>query len=158
MSSGSKRRGPVVIGIGNAWQGDDAAGLVTARRLRGRVPDGVEVVELEGEPVTLVDAWADAEVAVLIDAVSSGAVPGTVHRRDVTEAPLPRELSTASTHTFGVGEAVELARALGRLPSRLVVYGIEARSLSAGQDLSPEVAAAVAQVEERILSELRGED
>jgi len=151
MSNASSR---VVIGIGNAWQGDDGAGLAVARRVRESAPDGVDIVELEGEPVSIVDAWGGGEEVFLIDAVSAGTAPGTVHRVDATDTPLPSELSTASTHTFGVGEAVELARALGRLPRRLIVYGIEAGNLGAGRELSPEVASAVDEVAERILQEL----
>jgi len=154
MSSAPDSRA-VVIGIGNSWQGDDGAGIAVAQRVRERAPAAVEIVELEGEPVSLVDAWDPGSEVFLVDAVSSGAPPGTVHRVEATDSPLPSELSTtASTHTFGVGEAVELARALGRLPRRLIVFGIEAGSLSAGRDLSPEVASAVDEVAERILAEL----
>lgn len=145
-----------MIGVGNAWQADDGAGLVVAQRLRRLVPEGVEVVELEGEPVTLVQAWEGADEAYVVDAVSSGAEPGTVHRVDATERPLPRELSNASTHLFGVGESVELARSLGRLPRRLVVYGIEAARISAGNELSPEAQRAVEETATRVLAELAG--
>ena len=145
-----------MIGVGNAWQADDGAGLVVAQRLRRLVPEGVEVVELEGEPVTLVQAWEGADEAYVVDAVSSGAEPGTVHRVDATERPLPRELSNASTHLFGVGESVELARSLGRLPRRLVVYGIEAARISAGNELSPEAQRAVEETATRVLAVLAG--
>ena len=154
MSSGSEARRRVVIGVGNSWQSDDGAGLAVARRLRELVPDDVEVLELEGEPVTLVEAWAGAHEAYVVDAVSSGAKPGTVHRVDAADAPLPRELSTASTHLFGIGESVELARSLGRLPERLVVYGIEAAQISAGPELSPEALAGVEETIKRLLEEL----
>jgi hydrogenase maturation protease len=156
MSSGRESGRRVVIGVGNAWQADDGAGLVVAERLRELLPDDVEVVRLEGEPVTLVQAWEGADEAYVVDAVSSGAEPGTVHRVDATRSPLPRELSTASTHLFGVGESVELARSLGRLPRRLIVYGIEAARISAGSDLSPEVRAAVDETTTRLLEELEG--
>jgi hydrogenase maturation protease len=154
MSSGSEARRRVVIGVGNSWQSDDGAGLAVARRLRELVPEGIDVLELEGEPVTLVEAWAGADEAWVVDAVSSGARPGTVHRVDAAEAPLPRELSTASTHLFGIGESVELARSLGRLPERLVVYGIEAAQISAGPELSPEALAGVEETIKRLLQEL----
>ena len=49
----------------------------------------------------------------------------------------------SSTHAFGVADAVELARALGRLPGRLDVYAIEGASFTAGDSLSPEVERAV---------------
>ncbi|HET9324105.1 MAG TPA: hydrogenase maturation protease [Gaiellaceae bacterium] len=144
----------LVLGIGNAWQGDDAAGLVTARRMRGLAPAGVDVRELEGEPVSLVEAWGGAESVFIVDAVRSGAAPGTVHRLDATDEPLPATLSAASTHTLGVGEAIELARALGRLPARIVLYGIEAESIAAGADLTPAVARGVDEAVERLLEEL----
>lgn len=143
-----------MLGIGNAWQGDDAAGLVAAGRLRGRAPAGVEVRELEGEPVSLVEAWDGADEVFVVDAVRSGSTPGTVHRVDATDEPLPATLSAASTHTLGVGEAIELARALDRLPARLVLYGIEAESLAAGERLTPAVATGVDEAVERLLGEL----
>ncbi|HEY7708160.1 MAG TPA: hydrogenase maturation protease [Gaiellaceae bacterium] len=144
----------LVLGIGNAWQGDDGAGLVAAERLRERSPDGVEVKALEGEPVSLVDAWDGAEDVFVVDAVRSGSPPGTVHRLDATEEPLPATLSAASTHTLGIGEAIELARALGRLPGRIVLYGIEAESIAAGASLTPPVEKAVDEVVERLLEEV----
>ena len=142
-----------MLGIGNAWQGDDGAGLQAARLLRERVPEGVEVRELEGEPVALVDAMEGAEEVVLIDAVSSGSPPGMIHRIDAAEGPMPATLSAASTHTLGVGEAIELGRALGRLPRRVVLYGIEAESIAAGEELTPTVAQAVEAVVEQVLEE-----
>lgn len=113
----------------------------------------MEVRELEGEPVSIVDALDGADRAFLVDAVRSGAAPGTVHRLDVSEEPVPATLSAASTHTLGVGEAIELARALGRLPARVVLYGIEADSIAAGDELTPAVAQAVDTVVEEVLAE-----
>jgi hydrogenase maturation protease len=63
-------------------------------------------------------------------------------------------MSAASTHTLGVGEAIELARALGRLPGRVVLYGIEAERIAAGAELTPAVSSAVDEVVERVLAEL----
>ena len=143
-----------MLGIGNAWQGDDAAGLMTARRLRERSLADVDVRELEGEPVSLVEAWGGAEWVFVVDAVRSGAAPGTVHRLDATDEPLPATLSAATTHTLGVGAAIELARALGRLPARIVLYGIEAESIAAGADLTPAVARGVDEAVARLLEEL----
>jgi hydrogenase maturation protease len=88
--------------------------------------------------------------------VRSGAAPGTVHRFEVAERPLPAGLrSSTSTHAVGIGEAIELARALGRLPSRLVVYAVEGQCFEAGATLSGAVAAAVDRVAEVVLDEAR---
>lgn len=132
-----------VIGVGNPWRRDDGAGPEAARRLGGRV--------LEGEPVGLIESFEDAGEVVLVDAVSSGAEPGTVHRLEVGASPLPAEVfGSRSTHALGLAEAVELARALGRLPERVLVYGIEGADFSAGAGLSPEVEAAVERVVEEV--------
>jgi hydrogenase maturation protease len=143
-----------VICVGNAFRGDDGAGLEVAKLLRGALPDGVELLEREGEPTGTIDTFEGAEALWLVDAVSSGAPGGTVHRLDAGEQDFPAGLFRASTHAFGLAEAVELARALGRLPARTVVFGIEGARFEAGDDLSPEVAAAVPKVAEALREEV----
>ena len=113
----------LVVGVGNAWRRDDAAGLVVARRLRESSPPVVRVIEHEGEPLDLIEQWACATAAVVVDAVSSGAQPGTIHRLDASQAELPAELFRGSTHALGVAEAVELGRAIDRLPRHAKDFG-----------------------------------
>jgi len=144
----------LIIGLGNEYRRDDAVGLVVARRLREAAPLSVLVREETGEGASLLESWQDADTVILIDAVQSGAAPGTVHRLDAHERPIAREFFRFSTHAFGLAEAVELARALGRLPPRLIVYGVEGKSFEAGVGLSPEVEAAAQVVVDRVLGEL----
>jgi hydrogenase maturation protease len=145
----------LVIGVGNSYRGDDGAGIAVARKLAEQRLPGVRVMEMNGEGTSLVEAWKDAPSVLLVDAVSSGAVPGTIHRFDAQAGPLPTELEHRSSHSFGVAEAVEVARALGRLPPRLVIYGIEGKNFSPGRDLSPEVEGAVEEVASRLVSEIK---
>jgi hydrogenase maturation protease len=143
-----------VIGVGNRFRGDDAAGLVVARRLRSELPGDVEVLEQEGEPAALIAAWEGARAVWLVDAVGSGAEPGSVHRLEAAERELPAGLFRASTHALGIADAVELARALDRLPERVVVYGIGGDDFGAGEGLSPRVEAAVDTVVDRVREEV----
>jgi hydrogenase maturation protease len=145
----------LVIGIGNALRGDDGAGLEVVRRLRRRAEAaGIRVREFEGEGIGLLHVWQDARAVVLVDSVRSGAVPGTIQRIEVTDHPLPIGLrNSSSTHAVGVGEAIELARALGRLPSRLVIYGVEGGEFETGAELSAGVAAIVDSVADAVLHE-----
>ena len=143
-----------VVGIGNPWRGDDAAGLAAAGHLRGTLPDGVDLLEREGEPTALIDAWEGADALWLLDAVSSGATPGTVHRLDAGDRELPADLFRVSSHHLGLADAIELARAVGRLPARVVVYGIEAASFEIGSGLTPEVAAAAVQAADAVREEV----
>jgi hydrogenase maturation protease len=136
-------RSIIIIGVGNPHRGDDGVGLIVARSLLERDRRGAEVVEESGEPAALLAAWEGADAVILIDAVSSGSAPGTIHAFDVSEAPLNRDFFRHSTHAFGVAEAVELSRALGGLPPVIWIFGIEGKSFEMSSDLSAEVMAAV---------------
>ncbi len=142
----------VVIGVGNEWAGDDAAGLLVARMVRRRAPAGVAVLEHEGEPTTLMDSWNGAALAIVVDATFGAGKPGAVRVMDATHEPLSAGFTGTSTHAFGLGEAIELARAVGRLPARLVVVGIEGESFEAGAGAGAEVSGAIEQATEQVLA------
>jgi len=109
----------------------------------------VTVREFDGEAIGLLELWEDADNVVIVDAVRSGAAAGTVHRFDASAAPVPAAFSHSSSHTIGVGDAIELARGLGRLPRRVLIFGVEGVRFDAGATLSPEVAG--------VLDDLRGQ-
>jgi len=148
----SERR--VVIGVGNEYRCDDGAGLTVAARLRTLVPAGVAVLPCEDEPSRLLDAFDGAAVALVVDAVASDAEPGTLHRFDASLEPVPERVFRSSTHAFGLGETIELARALGKLPRCVLVYGIEGADFAAGRGLSPAVEAAVEPTAHAMLEDL----
>jgi hydrogenase maturation protease len=131
----------LVIGIGNELRGDDGAGLEAVRRLTGG--EGVELAFHRGHALELLELWRGAQAVVLVDAVCSAAPPGTIHRFEGGVEPLDASVRAADTHAVGVRDAVELARALGRLPSRLVIYGIEGAQFEHGIRFSEPVAAAM---------------
>jgi hydrogenase maturation protease len=133
----------LVIGVGNEYRCDDAVGLLVARHICELNLPHVRVIESDGEFARLMDAWKDAESVILIDAVQSGALPGTIHRFAAHEEKLPASLFQCSTHAFGVAGAIELAKTLGQLPPQLVVFGIEAESFDTGAALSVAVARAL---------------
>ena len=144
----------LVIGVGNAYRSDDAVGLIVAHRLRTLASNHVTVLEQSGEGTHLMEAWKDSETVILLDAVFSGAKAGTIHRFDARLQRVPRDFFRYSTHAFGVSDAIELARALDRLPPRLVVYGIEGKSFEVGTQLSLEVEKATQELTELLLQEL----
>jgi hydrogenase maturation protease len=142
-----------IIGLGNGMRGDDAVGLLAARRLRQEIGDRAEVIEAEMAGVNLIEMMKGARVMILIDAARSGRMPGTVHRLDASAAPISHQLFPPSTHAIGTVDAVELARTMGILPTTVIIYGIEAANTEAGQTLSAPVAKALDQVVDRIIRE-----
>jgi hydrogenase maturation protease len=122
--------------------------------LAARSPDGVEILEHEGEPLELIEACDGADEVWIVDAVSSGAPAGALHRFEAGDQPLPSALFRVSTHRLGLAEALELARTLGRLPPRVVVHGIEGARFDPGFPLSPDVAAAAEHLTQTLVAEL----
>jgi hydrogenase maturation protease len=146
-----------LIGVGNRFRRDDAAGLEVASRLRATHPPGIRILEEEGEPGSLIHDFELMQEVLIIDAVSTGGTPGDLYRFDATREPLPAETFRSSTHALGVGDAIELARELDRLPPRLAVYGIEGESFEAGEWLTPAVEATVSKLVAELHHELGGE-
>jgi hydrogenase maturation protease len=142
-----------VIGVGNEYRRDDGVGpAVVAGLARLELPH-VALTVSDGEPSQLLDAWADTELTVVVDAVlCEYPEPGRVHRTCL--GALPYGMRAASTHAVGIPEAVRLADALGRAPRRLVVYAVEAADLGFGVGLSPAVAASVEHVVHAVAVEL----
>jgi hydrogenase maturation protease len=132
-----------VIGIGNRFRRDDAAGLEVARIVRDRIDGDVRIVELEGEPIDALDEWADADEVIVADAVAGAGAVGTVHLLDATGGGISAPFRAKGTHTFSLADVIELARATERLPRSLLVYGIEGADFSTGEGLTEPVARAV---------------
>lgn len=145
---------PLVIGVGNDMRGDDGAGRIVARLLREQCVQAA-VAESGGEGTSLMETWNGREVVVIVDAMRSGGVPGTVRRFDAESGPLPAHVRNRSSHAFGVGEAVELSRSLGTLPSQLTLFLIEGQSFETGAEISAPVRRSAEEVAERIISELQ---
>jgi hydrogenase maturation protease len=145
-----------VSGIGNPWASDDGIGPELVRRLqtKNHRPAGVTFVTLT-QPMDLLDLIEECDVLMVVDAVVSGAPPGTVH----CQVWLPGLLSAkgverASSHGLGVHEVLNLAAQLGRLPAQVILWGVEVASTEPGQGLSPDATAAVPTLVERLDREL----
>lgn len=137
----------VVIGVGGDARGDDAAGLEVVRLLRGTLPPSVTVTESPGDPMHLVTTWRGARLAIVVDAVSSGAAPGTVHH-DVRPGPAPAW--RASSHALGLADAIALGEALESLPDELVVFGVEGGDFGVDAPVTPPVRAAIRETAEAV--------
>jgi hydrogenase maturation protease len=144
----------LIIGIGNRYRGDDAFGCIVVAELTGMLPSGVHGIEHDGEPAALIDCWQEAQKVVLIDAVSSGSEAGKIFHFDLAQQSLPEEFNLFSTHAFGVPQAVELARALKKLPPEISFIGVEGACFDAGEELSTPLLKVKAAVIAEILNSL----
>lgn len=140
----------LVLGVGHPFRGDDAVGPVVAERLAALERPGLRALAHHGEGTSLMECWSGFDAVVVVDATRSGVAPGTIRVWDAVADALPAALFPKSSHLFGLAEAVEMARLLGRLPPRLTIIGVEGQDFAAGTALSPAVAAAVERVVEMV--------
>jgi len=165
----------VVAGFGSEYRHDDGVGIVVAERLAALVGDAFDVGPVV-DPLDLLGRWDDADLAIVVDAVHSGASPGTLRLVELTapppagarEGPEDRARSddagagpavsreqrgpgVTSSHGIGLAGVVRLARAVGHAPQRVVVVGIEGDNFAQGTGLSPSVARAVPEAVDKVV-------
>ncbi len=122
----------LVACIGNQDRADDGIGALVAEMLKKRLPTYASLILRRGDMLSLIDDFAGCGALVCVDAAAPMGSPGRIHRIDLAAGELPRELLAASTHGFGLADAIELARALNRAPPIIVIYAIEGSCFDAG--------------------------
>ncbi len=151
--AGARPEPVLVLGVGNRDRGDDAVGPIVAEVMAGRWPGSLEAMVVEGDLSTLALWWGPEHRVVVVDAMVSGAEPGTAVAIEWPSAAAAGVgASPTSTHSIGLAAALELARLLGRLPAALTVVGVEGTAFDLLAPLSPAVAAAVEPVVAQVAS------
>ncbi|WP_156685563.1 hydrogenase maturation protease [Mycobacterium sp. Marseille-P9652] len=132
----------VVVGLGNPYRRDDGVGPAVADAVDALGLADVVVVTGISDPMSLVEAWSGAGLAVVVDAaVGAPPAPGRVRRCALADLGAGRD--GLSSHSVDVARAHELAQALGRAPGAVVVVTVEAADTGHGTGLTPAVARAV---------------
>lgn len=141
-------------GDGALHDGSVQGGTVREGTVRERAAGDGAVAALavtDGEPARLVELWAGAPLAVVIDAVrAEPSRPGRIHELGLDTVATSGLASGASSHALGLGEAAELGSAIGRMPERLHVVAVEGLDFGMGPGLSPPVAQVLGEVTERV--------
>lgn len=148
--------GTVIIGMGNPQLSDDGVGLAVAVAVAERLNNhmALTVTELNTGGIRLMEAMAGFRRAVVVDAMLSGAPPGTVQQFDPQDFVTTK--NTFSSHDTDFATAYDLGRMAGvSLPEQVSFWGIEAREFDLfGERFTAEVAAAVPTAVELIVAQI----
>jgi hydrogenase maturation protease len=147
--------GTVVIGLGNVVMSDDGLGVHAVARLRVRfqIPDEVELVEGGTAGLLLLPYLADARRAIIIDAIDTGAAPGTPLRLDGADWQ-SMFAERMSVHDVGLADLLGAAALSGGWPEQLVIHGCQPAFTGIGTELSEVVAAGLDAVVDAVAAEL----
>jgi hydrogenase maturation protease len=152
----------LILGIGNEWASDDGVGPEVVRRVQkwweahgSKASSEVGFRIMARPDLSLLDLMAETDHLIIVDAVVSDALPGALHRQPwKAEALASRGVERASSHGFGVGELLQMAASLGKLPDEVELWGIEIASTEPGQGLSPQVTAAIPDIINKLKTDL----
>lgn len=143
----------VIVGIGNPYRGDDAAGLAVIDSLEGKVNGMIHLSKQNGDIGGLLDIFVRYPKVFIVDACFSDPSMGAWMRIDALQQSLPEENAQTSTHGLGLSQAIAFAKNLETLPSKLIVYAIAGENFNMSDALSPKIAKTVDRVVEELLTE-----
>ena len=147
----------LILGLGNPLITDDSVGLRVVKALAPRLQDrpDIEVSEDYWGGLRLMERMIGFDRAIVVDAICTGAEPGTIHRLATDSIPTQK---SASAHDVNLPTALALGRQSGaHLPrdEHIVLIGVEAQDvLTFSEECTPAVAEAIPRAVETVLSAL----
>lgn len=142
----------LLVGIGSP-HGDDSVGWEIARQVARRTGDAL-LVRCARTPVELLDWLDEIDTLDVCDALASEAPVGSIGcwqwpTDAIEHAPF------RGSHDLSLPAVLTLAENLGRLPARVRIWGVEIDPEKTSDALSPEAAAAVPLIVDRIFGVLQ---
>ncbi len=121
--------------LANPNRGDDAFSWIVADQLINEGETLFSVIKSSGDITDLLDIFSSHRKVIVLDAMETDdSVP--IMKWDAKKESLPASLSGTSSHVLGVGQAIELSRALDKLPDELIVVGVKGVNFQMGKELS----------------------
>ncbi len=148
----------LVLGLGNMLLSDDGVGPALVEELSDSVAHWngrVEFLDGGTQGLALLGQLTGRQALIIVDAMKTGAPPGTIHRLTLHDL---RELSPGrrnSGHEGNAGELLAAAQLIDELPNRLFIVGVEAEKLETGVGLSTAVRESLSEASSQVHCLLR---
>jgi hydrogenase maturation protease len=133
----------LVLGLGNVLLQDDGVGSRLVSELAKRQDRWTSVELADGGTLgmALLGMLDGRRALVLLDAVRTGAKPGTARELTPEEVQRSRPPAGLSPHEGSALEILRAAALLGDLPEKVIIVGVEPFAVETGYGLSAEVEA-----------------
>jgi hydrogenase maturation protease len=132
----------LVLGLGNTLLGDDGLGPALIEQLlqeAERWKDRIEFLDGGTQGLALLGHLSGREAIIVVDALATGAPPGTTRILNVSEVFQMGANRADTSHECNAGELLAVAKVLDELPDRVFVVGIEPQNVATGYGLSEPV-------------------
>ena len=146
----------LILGLGNLLQCDDGVGCRVAQALEQRaLPADVDILDAGTPGVGLLNLMQDRQRVIIIDAAEMGLQPGEFRRFGAEDVQLTGAKERISLHRTGIVDTLALAQQLNIALPQIVFYGVQPSHIDWQDGLSQPVQAAMPQVIEAILNEIK---
>lgn len=139
----------LVLGIGNTLLADEGVGIAAMHELETKFGSRGDIEFLDGGTLsfTLAVPISACDALLVIDAAELGGVPGTVRSFEGEEMDrFLGENRKCSVHEVGLLDLMSISLLTGHWPQRRALIGVQPAVIGWGEDLTPEVAAALPEV------------
>jgi hydrogenase maturation protease len=145
----------VVLGVGNIIMGDEGVGVRCIERIDagGLLPAGVVTIDGGTSTNEVMGELEGLDLLVIVDAVVTGAAPGTLVRLEGSQIPAAFS-NKLSPHQHGINDLLATLTFMGRAPKRVVLHGVIPQKIELGLELSPEIAAIVPALVANVVAEV----
>ena len=145
----------LILGIGNTLLTDEAVGVRVVEALLDAydLPPGIQAVDAGTSSMDMLDAIADVDLLVVLDAVKAGKPLGTLVRLSGDEVPVFFR-KKLSPHQVGLSDVLASLEFAGCRPKDIVVIGVEADNFGLGLEMTPLIAARVPEMVALLVGEL----
>ena len=130
----------MVLGLGNILLQDEALGVraMEALRQQNHLPEHVSALDGGTLGLNLLPYLFECDQVLFLDAVNFDASPGELIRLEGEQIPT-RLAQKMSMHQIGLQDLLAALSFRGKLPGRMVLWGMQPESLDWGLELSATV-------------------
>ncbi|GFE60477.1 HyaD/HybD family hydrogenase maturation endopeptidase [Geobacter sp. AOG2] len=145
----------LVLGIGNLLLQDEGAGVRAVEEFERsyETPPGVELLDGGTSGIELLQYIRGKDYLILLDVVKSGNPPGSFIRLEGEKVPALFQ-KKISPHQLGVSDLLATAQLIDGMPKRVVLFGVEPKSIETGLEMSEEVGGSIGRLAEMVALEL----
>lgn len=142
----------LVIGVGNLLRTDDGVGIHVIKELNDLNPE-VDTLDAAMGSVEILEAMRGYDRVIIVDAIETGAKPGTIFKVNLTQGEEPPVV----THSHGTDLITTLRlgyQLYGKeMPKEIILLAVEAEDTTTiGDEPTPKVLAAVQEIIKAMLA------
>lgn len=146
-----------VVAVGNPIMGDDGVGARVVERLEETVGEERSDLTLANAGTTAffaLEAMSGCDRAIVLDAIATGASPGTIHCYRYEDGAFTGESPEMTMHDFSFAEALRAGREAYDIPKEVLIFGVEPEHIEMSMELSEPVQRRVPTLERLVREEL----